>query len=77
MALFIGLTILISSLSGCASALCDAQTDSAIDPLQQESERIRCERQVENVIDEHQSKRERDNEEQLKASMNKHLKPKI
>ncbi|QYJ86153.1 hypothetical protein K0I73_18755 [Shewanella mesophila] len=74
--LTLGLTVLISVLSGCASALCDAQTDRAVDPLQQESERIRCERQVEDAIAEHESKQDRDNKAQLKASMDKHLKSK-
>lgn len=72
----LGLVILVSTVSGCASALCDAQTDRAIDPLQQESERVRCERLVEDAMAEHKSERERDNEAQLKASMSKYLKAK-
>ncbi|MCG9739987.1 hypothetical protein L1D32_17625 [Shewanella insulae] len=70
---FVGLFAL-ASLSGCASALCGAQTDHATNPLQRENNRLECERQVMSAMDEHERKQKRESDELLKAYLDKHLK---
>ncbi|QYJ93772.1 hypothetical protein [Shewanella spartinae] len=69
---FVGLFAL-ASLSGCASALCDAQTDHATNPLQRENNRLECQRQVMNAMDEHERKKRKESDAQLKAYLDKHL----
>ena len=73
---FLGLFILfgLTNLSGCASALCDAQTDHATNPLQRENTRLECERQVMSAMDEHERKQQAESDAQFKAHMDKHLK---
>ena len=64
----------LSNLSGCASALCDAQTDHATNPLQRENTRLECERQVMSAMSEHERKQQAESDAQFKAHMDKHLK---
>ncbi|ASJ98463.1 hypothetical protein [Shewanella marisflavi] len=70
---FVGL-LALSGLSGCANALCGAQTDHATNPLQRENTRLECERQVMNAIDEKERQEQKENDALFKAHMEKHTK---
>ncbi|MCG9698420.1 hypothetical protein [Shewanella sp. Isolate11] len=66
----------LTQLSACSHLLCQAQTDRAPDPQQQDAENRRCIAQMEKNIADDKRQQQRENQALLQASMDKHLKQK-